>query len=420
MKKIIILLLVAVNSYGQTGISLNAALETGLRNRFDVQANKLDVVLAKNNITRSREAWLPDLRANGEVRYNTKLETMVLDGFNGAGSEKIEVGTKNWTMYSLELSQPLFKPGLKIDTKIATMEVQEEQAKELEKELSIRNKIVEAYLNVILKQQELRLVQESANRFREYLNVSLDKERLHTILASDVLKARTDYENAGISLQDAQQQYEGAIRALKYQLNIDTDLVLTDSLETLQAAQLVVFNIEDRPELMRLSFMKRTNQLRVQKSNLLWLPSVSFIGNYTSQFQSARFDYSKPLWSPYNYIGLKASLPLTELFKKSRREYTIRAKQIQLQYDQQKADLGYEYSKIETDLVNNKGNIMAAKNNLALAGSLYDSQLALYKLGTVSYSTLLDTETSVNTAAKNYIKAVYNYLVSYYNFRRMQ
>ena len=100
MKKIIILLLVAVNSYGQTGISLNAALETGLRNRFDVQANKLDVVLAKNNITRSREAWLPDLRANGEVRYNTKLETMVLDGFNGAGSEKIEVGTKNWTMYS--------------------------------------------------------------------------------------------------------------------------------------------------------------------------------------------------------------------------------------------------------------------------------------------------------------------------------
>lgn len=420
MKKILLLLLVALNSFGQTPLSLHTALETGLRNRFDVQANQLDVALAKNKITSTKEAWLPELRANAEVRYNTKLETMVLDGFNGTGTEKIEVGTKNWTMYSLELSQPLFKPGLRIDTKIACLEVQEEQAKALEKEVNIRNKIVEAYLNVLLKKKELELIQESAGRYHEYLTVALEKERLHTLLASDVLKVRTDYENANISVQDAQQQYDGAIRALKYHLNIDSTFILTDSLETLQAGGVQASHIDERPELTKLSFMQKTNQLRWQKTSLLWLPSLSFIGNYTSQFQSAQFDYTKHLWSPYNYIGLKASLPVTELFKKSKREYAIKAKQLQLQYDQQKADLTYEYSKIETDLVNNKGNVNTATNNLNLARTLYDSQFNLYRSGTVSYNTLLDTEASINTAAKNYIKAVYNYLVSYYNYKRIQ
>lgn len=420
MKKIFLLLLVALNSFGQTPLSLHTALETGLRHRFDVQANKLDVALAKNKITSAKEAWLPDLHANAEVRYNTKLETMVLDGFNGTGTEKIEVGTKNRTMYSLELSQPLFKPGLRIDTKIASLEVQEAQEKELEKEVSIRNKIVEAYLTVLLKKKELELTLESTSRYHEYLNVALEKERLHTILAADVLKVRTDYENANITAQDAQQQYDGAIRALKYHLNIDSAFILTDSLETLQAATMQSSNIDERPELKKLFFMQKTNQLRIQKSNGLWLPSLYFIGNYTSQFQSARFDYSQHLWSPYNYIGLKASLPITELFKKSKREFTIKAKQLQLQYDQQKADLTYEYSKIEIDLINNKGNITTAANNLDLARTLYDSQLTLYRSGTVSYNTLLDTEASINTAAKNYIKAVYNYLISYYNYKRIQ
>ena len=71
-----------------------------LKNRFDAQANKINVDLANNTVEKSKKEWLPDINATGDIRYNTQLQTMVFpDGFGNGVNTVIAMGTKNNTLF---------------------------------------------------------------------------------------------------------------------------------------------------------------------------------------------------------------------------------------------------------------------------------------------------------------------------------
>lgn len=429
-KRIIILIgmLIASASHSQTltpkQLSLAQAMQTAIERRYDVRSNKLDVDIAANKVAQSKNEWLPTLKAEGEVRYNAQLQTMILDGFGG--KEKIEVGTTNFTTFSMDLSQNIYKPGLKADINIAKAEKKTEQEKTAEKENTIRMLVAEAYLNVILKQQQLQLAKQNTQRYREYLAILSEKKRLGTILETDLLKAQTDLENAKFTEKESAQSYELVMNALRYQMNIndDTPLALTDSLQTLISThQLTDYNanIQERPELRQLIFLKEVNELKIKKDNYKWTPTISLIGNYTTLYQAADFKYIGAMWTPYNYIGLKASLPITKLLMRSadKKEFQLKALQLDMQYQQKQQDLNYEVTKNKTELWNTADNVRSSENSLALSRTLLKNQLNSYKLGTVTYSSILDTEATINTADQNYVKAVYNYLLAYYNFKKI-
>ncbi|WP_161973452.1 TolC family protein [Arcticibacter tournemirensis] len=424
-------MLISVASHSQTlppkQLSLAQAMQTAIERRYDIRANKLDADIAANKISKAKNEWLPTLKADGEVRYNAQLQTMILDGFGGnGGKEKIEVGTTNFTTLSMDLSQNIYKPGLNADINIAKAENKAEQQKTAEKENTIRMQVAEAYLNVILKQKQLQLAKDNTRRYREYLDVSSERKRLGTILETDLLKAQTDLENASLTEKESTQNYDLAMKALKYQMNIQDDmpLVLTDSLQTLIIANHLTdshVDMLERPELKQLKFLEEANDLKIRKENSKWAPTLSLTGNYTTLYQAADFKYIASMWTPYNYIGIKASLPITELWTRSanKKEYRLKASQLQMQYQQKQQDLNYEVTKNKTELWNTTGNIQSAENSLTLSRTLRQNQFNNYKLGTVTYSAVLDAEATINTAEQNYVKAVYNYLLAYYNFKKL-
>lgn len=425
MKRYIFILITLMGciqlSQAQQKLSLANAMGYATKNRYDAQANKIDIDLAENAVTKSRNEWLPEITANGEVLYNAKLQTMIFDT-----GEEFQMGTKNLTTLGLELNQTIYKPGLSADIKInkAALLVQKEVLRENESNIQLY--VVEAYLNVILREQQLKLTEESADRYESYFDLAKDKIQLGTILESELLQSQTDYENALIDKQKAQQNYDLAMKALKYQLNVsDTEkLILTDSLFVLlnnNPMRIFNVNIQERPELKQLYYSQQKNDLRLRKSSQAWLPTISLVANYTTEFQASSFNYTQKLWFPYNYVGLKASLPLSNILKlrTNRREFQLKSSQLAMQYNQKQHDLNYELDKCNTELLNASGNINSTTKTLDLSRELYSQQLAIYKLGTISYNRLLDAESSVNTAERNYITAVYDYLIAYYNFKKV-
>ncbi|WP_164974159.1 TolC family protein [Filimonas effusa] len=428
---ILIGMLLAIASHSQTlppkQLSLAQAMQTAIEKRYDIQANKLDVDIAVNKIGKAKNEWLPTIKADGEVRYNAQLQTMILDGFNNnGGKERIEVGTTNFTTLSMDLSQNIYKPGLKADIHIAEVEKKAEQEKATEKENTIRMQVAEAYLNVLLKQQQLLLIKENTQRYKEYLDVASERKRLGTILETDLLKAQTDLENAKLTEKESAQNYELSMNALRHQMNMKDDipLALTDSLAIListhQQAEYPT-SMQERPELKQLVFLKEANDLKIKKESYKWTPTLSLTGNYTTLYQAADFKYTASLWTPYNYIGVKASLPITELLRTNtnKKEFQLKASQLDMQYKQKQQDLNYEVSRNQTELWNAADNIQLAEKSLALSRTLHQNQLNNYKHGTVTYSSILDAAATINTAEQNYIKAVYNYLLAYYNFKKL-
>ncbi len=407
-------------SQAQHKLSLADAVDYAVKNRYDTQANKIDINLAENAISKSRNEWLPEITAIGEVLYNAKLQTMIFDT-----GEELKMGTKNLTTLGLELSQPIFRPGLSTGIKInkAALSVQKEIL--LEKENDIRMYVVEAYLNVIFREQQLKLSEQSTERYRSYFDLAKAKMRLGTILESELLQSQTDYENTLIDKQKAQQNYDLSLRALKYQLNISDseNLVLSDSLSTLLNNNSILefhANIQDNPKLKQLYYSQQENELRLKKVSQAWLPTISLVANYTTQFQASHFNYSKKLWFPYNYVGVKASFSISNIFKRhtDRQEFQLKSTQLEIQYKQRSHDLIYEVDKCNTELLNALGNVSSTTKTRNLSKKLYSQQLAVYELGTITYSTLLDAESSVSTAERNYITAIYEYLIALYNYKK--
>lgn len=430
MKKQIIiilaLLLAFIKSEAQqtSKFSLNDAIEYAVKNRFDAQANQIDIALSENAIAKSKNEWLPQITANGELLYNTKLQTMVFDQ-GGGNIQEFQTGTKNQSTFSLDLSQTIYKPGLNSDVKINKVEKFLQKEKLKEKENNIKMTVAEAYLNLVLKEQQLNLSKENTARFKAYLDIAKDREHLGTILNTDLLKSQTDYENALITEKQSIHNYSLAVDALKYQLNLgkNTPLVLSDSLSVLlnnYPVQIWNIDVTERPELKQLYFAQKENDLRLKKTNTMWLPTLSFIGNYSTQFLSSNFDFSGSFWFPYNYIGIKASFPVSDLLKRhtNSKEYRLKSTQIQLQYTQKQHELSYEVDKCKTELGNTFESIGATSKNLALSRELFKQQLSAFKLGTITYGALLDAETSVNTTEQNYIKSVYDYLIAFFNYKK--
>jgi outer membrane protein TolC len=436
MKKVFLIILSVVSVFGYAqqptpnlSISLQQAIDVGLKNRYDIQANKYNLSIAGNRISKTKKEWVPDISGSGNIRYNPQLQaTLIPGGFLGPSSQPqlLALGAKSASVFGLDLSQNIFRPAIITDVKIARNNLEIEKEKNKQDENNIKEQIVQAYLNVLLKELQSNIAINDEQRYKEYSEVADGKLKLGTLIENDYLKAQLDYENAKVEALNAKQNYELAVGNLKYQINVvvETELVLSDNLNSLNflTNQIQVKGEADnRTEIKQLRLKQQGNQLETSKNRQNALPSVVFFANYSKQFLYNNFDYALPQWwTPFNYLGLRMNVPITGNFKNYNniQEYKIKSLQTDLELKQKTADINYEIQKASAQLNNSLQNMQTTKNNFDLSKVIYDNQKKQYNLGSLLYSNLLDTDKSLNTTEQNYIKAVYDYLISNINYQK--
>lgn len=401
-------------------ISLQQAIDLALKNRYDLQSQQIQVSIAKNTITRKTNEWLPDISANGNIRYNTQLQQNVLPaGFGGSTSDqRVAFGTKNNTSFSLDLTQPIFKPGLTDDIKIAKNNALLEEEKYKQKQGNIKTIVAEAYLNILLKELQLSMAKEDEIRYREYFLLAEGKFKAGTLLESDYLSAKLDWENSKSETLSTEHNKVLVYEKLKYALNmsLNTQVVLSDQISkvALMDESIEPSTPKKRTEIQQLEIQQWGNQLSLTRSYKTLLPTLSFYANYSTQFQYNDFDYTGHPWNPYNYIGLKLTLPITESFKNisTIREYQFKKKQHELDLKQKTNDISSEIASRETEWQIAKQNMLISKNSFEFSKDVFQIKQNEYKLGTLEYSKLLDYDKTLRSSEQKYLTAVYNLLVA--------
>jgi len=434
MKKIVLMLLsvVSVSAYTQQvandlTVSLQQAIDLGLKNRYDVQANKYNLDIAANRISKSKKEWIPDVSGSGNMRYSPQIQgTYIPGGFFGPNPTLVALGANSVSIFGLDLNQNIFKPSIITDVKIAKNNLELEKEKNKQDESNIKIQIAQAYLNVLLKELQRKIANDDEQRYKEYAEVAEGKLKLGALIENDYLKAKLDYENAKVESLKAQQNYELAMDYIKYQINVsvETKLVLSDNLNSPNAAMNdlpATAEASNRTEIKQLLLEQKGNALEVSKNRQNALPTIAFFANYSKQFTYTNFDYRlNQWWSPFNYLGVRMSLPITANFKNYNniQEYKIKSFQTDLDLKQTTADINYEIQKASTELSNALNNMQSTKNNYDLSKVIYENQKQQYTLGSLLYVNLLDTDRSLNTAEQNYIKAVYDYLVANISYQK--
>ena len=434
MKKIIIIVLALLSfqGYAQQAtsdlkVSLQEAIDLGLKNRYDVQADKYNLMMADNEIGKSKKEWIPEISGSGNVRYSPQLQaTYIPAGFFGNEAGLVALGANSSSVFGLDLNQTIYKPGINSDIKIAKNNLQIEQERNRQSENTIKEQIAYAYLSVVLRELQSDIAAADEQRYKEYAQVAEGKMKAGSLLENDYLKAKLDYENAKVETLKSKQNYQLALDNIKYQMNVpvETQLVLSDSLT---AANFLLDqlptekDVVNRTEIEQLKLQQEGNKLNVNKSRQNALPSLSLYANYSQQYLNTNFDYSlSQWWSPFSYVGLRLSVPITSNLKNHHSIQTNQFKSIQtgLELKQKEADINYEVHKASFELNNAWKNMSIAKSNYDLSQVIYQNQKQQYDLGSLQYSDLLDTDRSLNHTEQNYVKGVYDYLVAIITYQK--
>lgn len=409
-------------------LSLEQAIALGLKNRYDVQADRYDLNIADNAVQKAKKEWIPEVTGVGNLRYNTQLQsTYIPGGFAGLPEPMlVALGAKNITVFGLDLNQTIYKPGITTDVKIAKNNVELEKEKNRQDENSIRQKITESYLNVLLRELQWKIAQNNEQRYSEYLGVAEGKMKNGSLIENDFLRSKLDYENARIETQKAKQNYELSLVQLKYQVNAPQEANLRlaenlDNVKMLNGSLSIAEGVDNRTEIKQMRLQLSGSKLMVNKVKQNSIPTISAFANYSYQFTYTNFSYAqRQWWSPFSYVGLRFTVPITANIKgyNSIKEYTLKSEQLDWYLKQRTSDVTYQIQSAGTELENAKQNMQTAKSNYDLSQTIYANQRQQYDLGSLQYGNLLDTERSLSTAEQNYIKSVYDYLVTQINYQK--
>jgi len=435
MKKILYLLLFTVfqsNLFAQNDtirLSISQATQLGISNRFDVKSDSLNINIAESQLIKSKKELLPDLSANGKLTYYGKLQPSIIPaGYLGfTEPAKVAIGMKNNTAFALDLTYPIFKPGLYTDIKVAKNNLARAKEANNKTGYDIITEISESYYDVMLKELQFIIAQKNEQRYKEYYDLANGEFNNGALIESEALQSELDYQNARANTEKQKQNYLLSQQHLKYKINVPAQftVILTDSLQAMEnsktSVNISLNDASNRSELIQLSIEQDGNALQLKKARQNYLPSLSLFANYTQLFQGSEFNYSNNFyWAPVDYIGVKLSIPITGSFKNvnSVKECKFRISQTKFNLQQKMADIEYEVQQATTTLTNAETNLVVAKNNYSLSQRVYESKKQQFNLGSFSYEKLLDTEKSLSATEQGYITAVYDFLIAKINYQK--
>ncbi|MGA2384819.1 MAG: TolC family protein [Gemmatimonadales bacterium] len=274
------------------------------------------------------------------------------------------------------------------------------------------------YLNLLEARAQADLAQHVVQRAQELLNLAEARYSVGQNTMIDVRQAQVAKGNADVSLLQAQQNVQ--IEALKvYQLMgvpapEPPDVVPTDTFPVVAPAwnpdSLIALGLAQNPALLAMRSREVAARWGARSAYSAYLPSLSASAS-TGRSQitqgSAPSYYQTSPWT----LSLSVSLPIYDAAQRnaqvSQANYqdeslrqSIRAREVQVRTDVSSAYVALDAA---------YRTIAVQHTNVAAANEAFSLATERYRVGSGSIIELLSARVDAETAATNYITAVYNY-----------
>lgn len=405
------------NAQEQKFFSVQEAINTAIKNNYDIQLVSNDAESYAIDDRFSDAAFLPRLNATGGKLWNNNTQR---SDFTDGRKREADVTSKNLNAV-VSLDWTLFD-GLKM---FATRKRLEE-LKTLG-ELNVRNQVVNsvaevinAYYNIVRQKQQLRAIDTVISINNE--RVKLAEKKISVGLGSkpELLQARVDLN----AQQAARLLQETLIAQLKEQLNqlsgidIKTEYEVSDSIPLDLDIQYnyIANNIEQtNPGLLATRKNIDVAQLALKERKAEQLPVVEFNSAYNfgrTRNGSVVNPEFQPIFSlnrGFNY-GFSATIPILNGFNTRR---LIKQAGLDVEYNQ----IAYKAQKSRIDLsVNNsyknyqyqKKALKLEEENIELAKENVFIALERFRQGVSTFLELREAEISLEQAYNRLIAARYN------------
>jgi len=434
-------------------LSLEDAIDYALENSLKIKNAQVSIADAEEQIVERRSTGLPQV--NGSLRYQHYLAVprqplpegfdifglfgqalavdlydqlsestqMAVDqSFSGAGGgggeEGIAFFLQNNFTAGIDVSTMVFDGSFFVALKAARAYRQYTLRDFATKQQEVENAVIEAYLPVLLVQENIELLEKNIKNLEQLLFETRELYKAGFAEQLDIDRQDLSLSNLRIERENLIRQKEVSLTNLKYTIGfpIDEPLVVSDDLDAMATEAEILLNEEvnpaARPEVALIDQAIQMNELNIKLNKAGYLPSLNAFGALQQQYQGN--DFETGFWAPSAYVGLSMDVPIFDgLNKKAKiQRARLELEKVRLQREDLVRGISLEVSNAQTNFRNASSRLQSQDQNLDLAERIYETAQVKYREGVGSSLEVTQAEQSLYTTQSNYMQALYDVLQS--------
>ena len=436
-------------------VTLEEAVTTALAQSLDLRDARMGLEVAEEQVSEVWSLLYPKVDASAGYTRNISVASNFLPAVifdpDADPSELIPVqfGSDNIWTTSINVEQPLFKPGVFVGLGAANRFQNLEQEKVRGRTQAVVTTVRIAYYSLLLAQEQARLVENSVARVRQSLAETRALNDAGLSDDYDVLRLEVELANLEPNLRRARNAVSESTRALSIEIggegdeglrvagslaDIDLDDPSANSAanreildfsswvdeEGAGPQSLIAMAQDRRSDLRSLDLMEQLRQTEMRLEQVQYLPEIVLFGTYaiTAQENGSPNFFGESTQRAYaRQAGVRVTWPLFSGFSKDAR---IDQKRATLQQARAQSRLARSRAQSEvTTLWDQIGEareradaqglaVRQARRGFEIAG-------AQYREGLSSRLELTDSEVALRQSEFNYAQAVYDFLVAQAN-----
>ncbi|SDQ18021.1 TolC family protein [Flagellimonas zhangzhouensis] len=402
--------------------SLDQAITYALEHNYSAINAERDLDDAQKQKWETIASGLPQI--NGAVSYQNQLKQPVsqipAEFFGGEPGTYQEVifGQSQSMSASATLRQQIFDGSYIVGVQ-ATKTFLAYSANSKEKtELDVRRSVVEAYGNVLLAQESVRISERNVNTLeqnlyetkRVYENGLGDEESVDQLQIT--LSSMQNY------LKNAQRMEKITLQMLNLVLGlpIDAPTELTENLDDLTQSQIDFqlldseFNIENNVDYKMAVNLNEQRALELKLAKSYALPTLNAFVNYGGNSFSNEFNFfsSGQQWFGSSILGVDLNIPI---FSSLRRSATTQRAKIALdkaktQFTEAQAQIRLQLETAKSDYILAIEQYGTSKENLELAERIEKKNEIKYTEGLATSFELRQAQTQLYTNQQEYLQSM--------------
>jgi outer membrane protein TolC len=397
------IVLASTGSHAQKTLSLNEAIQTALKNSYDIQLVENNLAIAKNNNNIGVAGGLPTI-TNTTTNNNTL--TTINQTFPDANRNTSRNGVDGSTLNNgLNASMLLFN-GYRVQatkSRLASLETQNKALLESQL-LNTISIVMQQYYNVVRQQAFLKTIQKSIETSKQRLEIIETRQKIGVANQADFLQSNLDLNAL---LQAEQNQLLIIDQAKADLLNTivlpaTTPVLINDSIQIDDRLVLSVVEakMKTHPLLQSAQQLINVNQFLEKETKSLTYPTLraSTGYNYNSNKSAAGFILLNESYGPF--LGVNLSIPIYNggANKRAIKNAAINTNNAKIQFQNTEQDMTTELFKTYQSYKNSLKQTPIEIQNFEMSQSLLDLVMQKYQLGQATMVDVKQAQQSFETA----------------------
>ena len=391
------------NAVAQKTLSLNEAIQTALKNSYDIQLVENNLAIAKNNNNIGVAGGLPTV-TNTSTNNNTltTINQTFPDASRNTSRNSVDGSTLN---SGVNATMVLFN-GYKVQATKNRLESLERQNKSLLESqlLNTISTVMQQYYNVVRQQAFLKTIQKSIETSKQRLDIVETRQKIGVANQADFLQSNLDLnaliqaeQNQLLIIDQAKADLLNTIVMPNTNSVIINDSIKVDDQLVLSAVEA---KIKEHPLLQSAQQLVNVNQFLEKETKTLTYPTLraSTGFNYNSNKSAAGFILLNESYGPF--LGLNLSIPIYTggANKRAIKNAEINTKSAKIQLQNTEQDLTTELFKTYQNYQNSLKQTPIEVQNFEMSEALLALVMEKFKLGQATIVDVKQAQQSFETA----------------------